>query len=192
MRRIARPGLMLLCVAGCTPTTWYKPGASQQDFTTTSYECERDARQSGYFGIGLSGAIEMASFQARCMGAHGYSRVGAQEAVAAQASDAAYSAPVDPAVEARARVQASDACASAGLKTSDPGYYACFTNGWKARLTAEQARAVYTQPAEFTKANDDTLARIEAAKACQARGFSIQDARYPGCFSNELGARTGN
>ncbi|MGI4976805.1 MAG: hypothetical protein ACRYG6_07665 [Janthinobacterium lividum] len=192
MRRNARLGLMLVCATGCTPTTWYKPGASQQDFTTTSYECERDARQSGYFGLGLSGAIEMASFQNRCMGAHGYSRLDAQEASAAQASDVAYSTPVDPAVEARVRVQASDSCASAGLKTSDPGYYACFTNGWKARLRAEQAQAVYTQPAEFTKANDDTLARIEAAKACQAKGVSTQDARYYGCFSNELGARTGN
>lgn len=192
MCRNARLGLMLLCATGCTPMAWYKPGANQQDLATTSYECERDARQSGYFGLGLGGAIEMAAFESRCMGAHGYSRVGAEEASAAQASDASYAAAADPAVEARARVQASDACVSAGLKTSDPGYYACFTNGWKARLTAERTKAIYTAPAEFTKANGDTLARIEAAKACETKGVSTQNPNYYGCFSNELGARIGN
>lgn len=192
MRRNARLCLMLLCATGCTPTTWYKPGASQQDFATTSYECERDARQSGYFGLGLSGAIDMALFQNRCMGAHGYSQVNAQEASAAQASDVPTTASADPAIEARARVQASDACIFAGLKTSDPGYYACFTNGWKARLKAEQTKASYTEPVEFTKAKGDTLARIEAAKACEAKGVSINNIHYYGCFFNELGARTGN
>lgn len=185
MHRNARLSLILLCATGCTPTTWYKPGASQQDYATTSYECERDARQSGYFGLGLGGAIEMAAFESRCMGAHGYSRIGAQDPTA-------YAGHAEEAAQARARVQASDACASAGLKTSDSGYYACFTNGTQARLAAEQNKAAYTELAEFTKANGDTLARIEASKACEAKGVSTQDARYYGCFSSELGARAGN
>jgi hypothetical protein len=39
------------------------------------YECERDARQSGYFGGGVAGALNMVEFQKRCLRAKGYRQV---------------------------------------------------------------------------------------------------------------------
>ena len=59
-------------VAGCAPKVWVKPGATDQDFASDSYICEKDARQSGYFGTGVVGAVNMDSFMSRCMVAHGY------------------------------------------------------------------------------------------------------------------------
>jgi len=59
-------------IAGCA-TVWEKPGATQADFNKDSYECERDARQSGYYGTGLAGAINMQNFADRCMIARGWS-----------------------------------------------------------------------------------------------------------------------
>ena len=67
---------IILC--GCaTPRVWNKPGASQSDFASESYSCEKDSRQSGYFGGGIAGQINMQSFFDRCMVAHGWSLVGA-------------------------------------------------------------------------------------------------------------------
>lgn len=54
---------------------WVKPGATDADFRRDHYECERDARQSGYFGTGLVGAMNMAEFAKRCMRARGYDYV---------------------------------------------------------------------------------------------------------------------
>ena len=51
---------------------WVKPGASQQDYATDSYNCERDMRQSGYFGTGIIGALNADDFASRCMIAHGW------------------------------------------------------------------------------------------------------------------------
>ena len=66
--------LLTLTLASCAHNrTWVKEGATQQDFAADTYECEKDARQSSYFGGGLVGALNMQSFEARCMVAHGYS-----------------------------------------------------------------------------------------------------------------------
>jgi hypothetical protein len=59
-------------MSGCTSAQWTKAGATQQDFATDSYDCEKDARQSGYYGSGLAGAINMQGFFNRCMNAHGW------------------------------------------------------------------------------------------------------------------------
>lgn len=60
-------------LVGCAPQrVWTKPGASEQDFKVDAYNCERDARQSGYFGTGLVGQINFNDFQQRCMEAHGW------------------------------------------------------------------------------------------------------------------------
>jgi hypothetical protein len=59
---------------GCTKVVWDKPGASQADYRADSYSCEKDARQSGYFGSGLVGALNMQDFFDRCMYAHGYTK----------------------------------------------------------------------------------------------------------------------
>jgi hypothetical protein len=73
-----------LVLASCARPTWVKPGATQQDYATDSYQCEKDARQSGYFGGGLVGAANMADFASRCMVAHGWRTVD-QTAVARSA-----------------------------------------------------------------------------------------------------------
>lgn len=67
-----------LCAAGCAgfQPVWDKPGGTPQSFNTDSYECERDARQSGYYGGGLLGALNFRSFADRCMEAHGWTKRG--------------------------------------------------------------------------------------------------------------------
>jgi aspartyl protease family protein len=82
---------MTASLTACAPKVWIKPGASQQDFTTDRYSCERDARQSGYFGTGIVGAINMQNFYESCMNAHGW--YPQQQASAATARVAAPSAP---------------------------------------------------------------------------------------------------
>lgn len=52
--------------------TWVKPGATQQDYATDSYNCERDMRQGSYYGTGIVGAINADEFEGRCMIAHGW------------------------------------------------------------------------------------------------------------------------
>ncbi|MEJ0020405.1 MAG: hypothetical protein WDN25_28415 [Acetobacteraceae bacterium] len=65
--------LILLGLSGCGQNSqWIKEGTSIQDYNSDSYACERDARQSGYFGGGLVGALNMQSFFNKCMVAHGW------------------------------------------------------------------------------------------------------------------------
>lgn len=64
-----------LVLSGCAPTVWGKPGLTQQQWMTERYQCEKDARQSQYFGGGLAGAINMRNFFNQCLEAHGYRRV---------------------------------------------------------------------------------------------------------------------
>ena len=62
-----------LALAGCaSPMVWNKYGATQVDYQQDSYACEKDARQSGYFGTGIAGAINMRDFFKHCMVAHGW------------------------------------------------------------------------------------------------------------------------
>jgi hypothetical protein len=72
MKRIIVAGLVALCLAGCAPTVWRKDGATAQDFNVDSYACEKDVRQSGYFGSGLSASLDMEAFYNKCMVAHGW------------------------------------------------------------------------------------------------------------------------
>jgi len=68
--------LLLLVVgvamSGCTQTVWTKSGLTEAEYRTDSYACERDMRQSGYFGTGLAGALNARDFQERCMLSKGY------------------------------------------------------------------------------------------------------------------------
>ena len=59
-------------LSGCGPMIWNKPGVTQAEYNKDSYECEKDARQSGYFGTGLVGALNMRDFFKTCMVARGY------------------------------------------------------------------------------------------------------------------------
>jgi hypothetical protein len=47
--------LVGMWLAGCTHFAWTKTDFSETEFARDSYECERDARQSGYFGTGHTG-----------------------------------------------------------------------------------------------------------------------------------------
>jgi hypothetical protein len=53
-------------LSGCVHT-WDKPGATAHDFNVDEYACERDVRQSNYFGGGIAGAINMQTFFDKCM-----------------------------------------------------------------------------------------------------------------------------
>ena len=65
--------LFLLGVAATSCATyWTKDGFNQADWNRDSYECERDMRQSGYYGEGIFGAINAQNFQERCLVARGY------------------------------------------------------------------------------------------------------------------------
>ena len=67
--------LLTLFLCGCAKHEWVKSGATQQDFARDAYECERDARQSGYFGGGFVRAANMQNFYDRCLIAKGYQKV---------------------------------------------------------------------------------------------------------------------
>lgn len=67
--------LLALLATGCAESyIWTKDDTTQQDFARDAYSCERDVRQSGYYGGGLAGALEMQAFFDRCMVAHGYKK----------------------------------------------------------------------------------------------------------------------
>ena len=69
-----RTGLVLL-LAACAQANWMKAGATQADYNTASYECERDKRQSGYFGPGLIGLANASAFYDKWMVARGWSKL---------------------------------------------------------------------------------------------------------------------
>jgi hypothetical protein len=73
MRRSALSALFVLgtILAGCA-TYWTKPGFNPADWNRDRYECERDMRQSGYYGSGLFGAINAQNFFEECLVARGY------------------------------------------------------------------------------------------------------------------------
>lgn len=66
---------MSLLLASCAQYQWQKSGATQAGFKQDTYECEKDMRQSGYFGGGLLGAYNAYAFGERCMEARGYTKI---------------------------------------------------------------------------------------------------------------------
>ena len=73
-KRALSLSLAASCLLGAcaTPKIWDKPGSTQAEFNKDSYECERDARQSGGFGGGIAGSLNMRDFFGRCMVARGW------------------------------------------------------------------------------------------------------------------------
>ena len=62
-----------LFFTGCSTYVWLHPEHNDAArFNRDSYECERDMRQSGYYGTGIVGAINAQEFGERCMIARGY------------------------------------------------------------------------------------------------------------------------
>ncbi len=72
MKRVIVLALVSFGLSGCAQTIWDKPGATQADYNKDTYECEKDTRQSGYFGGGLVGSMRMKEFYGKCMVAHGW------------------------------------------------------------------------------------------------------------------------
>lgn len=66
-------GLLTAC-AQQAATQWTNNAQPQASFPRDSYECEKDTRQSGYFGTGLVGAVSMQNFYVTCLGARGWSQ----------------------------------------------------------------------------------------------------------------------
>ncbi len=99
-------------VACAAPKSWQKEGATEQAFQADSYECERDARQSGYFGTGGVASLNMQGFFARCLQAHGYHLASADDPVAQSTADA--------------RSAAGDRCESKGFRPPSREYAQCF------------------------------------------------------------------
>lgn len=67
--------VLAVLLAGCASPVWVKEGSTQQEFQTAQYECERDQRQSGYYGPGLIGAYTAREFFRRCMMAKGFMNI---------------------------------------------------------------------------------------------------------------------
>jgi len=61
-----------LLVSGCATYTWRHPEYTPEKWARERYECERDARQSGYFGTGIYGALNMQAFFERCLESKGW------------------------------------------------------------------------------------------------------------------------
>jgi len=72
MKRATTIGLAMFWLGGCTQYQWTHPNWSEATWNKDSYECERDMRQSAYFGGGLVGQANAQQFQERCLRARGY------------------------------------------------------------------------------------------------------------------------
>jgi hypothetical protein len=74
--------LLLAFVAlseGCGQTIWTKQGGTEQEYRVDAYACERDMRQSGYYGGGIAGALNAKGFYERCMMSKGYHKATKEE-----------------------------------------------------------------------------------------------------------------
>ena len=69
---LAVVALILLAVAGCAATVWEKPEYTESEFRKDDYECEKDSRQSGHYGNGISGALAIRDFYRKCMASKGW------------------------------------------------------------------------------------------------------------------------
>jgi hypothetical protein len=76
--RLARTSLLVvlapLALGGCARYVYRHPNYTPEKWRVDSYECEKDARQSGYFGTGISGAMNFQAFYDRCLAARGWTK----------------------------------------------------------------------------------------------------------------------
>jgi hypothetical protein len=63
-----------MALTSCVRHVWYRQGATTADYNRDSYQCERDARQSGYFGTSYAAVVSIDEFYSRCMIAQGWER----------------------------------------------------------------------------------------------------------------------
>ena len=78
MKKIILFLLAMVMLGGCAQTVWVHPEYTPEKWKKDSYECEKDARQSGYFGTGITGSINMQNFFNRCLESKGWMRQTAQ------------------------------------------------------------------------------------------------------------------
>lgn len=64
--------VVLIGLSGCAQMGWEKPGSTIEEYRVDHYACEKDARQSGYFGGGIYGTVNMQKFFNSCMESKGY------------------------------------------------------------------------------------------------------------------------
>ena len=65
--------VFVISLVGCAkPMIWDKEGGTQREFNADNYDCQKDVRQSGYYGNGLIGTLNMKAFFQQCMVARGY------------------------------------------------------------------------------------------------------------------------
>ena len=64
--------LLAFILAGCAPMIWDKDGATQNEFNRDGSACEKDARQSEYYGNEFFGTMNKKKFLKRCMTSKGY------------------------------------------------------------------------------------------------------------------------
>src|SRR5262249_10101529 len=72
MERLLPIFALMFGLAGCAQVYWTKAGFSEAEWNRDRYECERDMRQSGYYGTGLVGALNAENFFEGCLVARGY------------------------------------------------------------------------------------------------------------------------
>ena len=76
MKTLIVIGVVLLGLSGCsTQHKWTHPNFTQANWSRDTYECEKDMRQSGYFGRGIMAQVRANEFQERCLQARGYTKV---------------------------------------------------------------------------------------------------------------------
>lgn len=63
---------IILSLLGCARVVYRHCNYTPALWAKDSYECERDARQSGYFGTGIIGAIDFQQFYDRCLYSKGW------------------------------------------------------------------------------------------------------------------------
>ncbi|MCC6105614.1 hypothetical protein [Acetobacter sp.] len=80
--------LMAPTLTGCAQKAWTKHGATTESFNNDKYSCERDARQSGYFGGGIIGGLNMQDFYNRCMNSKGWTLADKKQTDLQNATDA--------------------------------------------------------------------------------------------------------
>jgi hypothetical protein len=61
-KKILMAIMVAVLLSGCAHYTWRHPEYTPEKWARERYECERDARQSGYFGTGITGAINFNAF----------------------------------------------------------------------------------------------------------------------------------
>lgn len=118
MGRMFASVALAVALTGCAdePWQWTKPGATQAEFQTAAYECERDTRMAARsFGYGVVAQIEAEAFATRCMNARGFYKQSLRQDVAQQAAPT-NAGPAHPSVNPAAWTTAD---------LAEPGTRAC-------------------------------------------------------------------